>query len=632
MDGRMRDEHKDALLRFEQYTNADRHNIEDALDDLRHVAGDQWDDKVRKLREAAGQPVLTINKSLQFLNQVAGDMMQSSPAIDIVGADDQQDPIYAAIMGGLIRQIEYQSDATSVYNWAAKCQIACGIGHWQVLTEYADDTTFDQDVRIRKISDPLAVTWDDGAVEMDRSDAMECFVSEEMSEQAFKRTFREKSLPPAFPDYSGGQPSVSWAEGGKSVRIASHWRRVKQKKRIGLRADGKVIEVGDLPPEAWAEHGVTKVREVETYKITHRRMSGDDYLEDEQDWAGKYIPVVPVIGNELVVGGKVVRFGIIRHVKDPQRLYNYFRSAAAEVVALQPKVPYLVPFHSVEGLEAIWSKANSANLPYLPYKVDPAMPGLRPTREVPPQPSAGMQEEARIAENDMYGTTGIYPTSLGQKSNEASGRAILARERQSDTGTYVFPHNFKTAIKRTAEILIDLVPRVYDSARTVRVVGDDGMESLAKINMIERDPVTGQQRIVNDLSAARFDVRIKTGTSYATAREKAHDAMNALLQANPALLQVIGDLYFESMDFPDAQKLAARIKKTMPAELVGEGGMQAPPNPADEMQIEGLQLENQRKAADVQGKQIENMGKAHQLGLTMATAGRPDETAQSSAA
>ena len=459
----MNDDYKDALERFEQYSAADRHNIDDALDDLRHAAGDQWDERVRAIRESRGQPVLTINKSLQFINQVAGDMMQSAPAIEIVGADDDQDPVYADIMGGLIRQIEYQSNATSVYNWGIKCQIACGIGHWQVVTEYADDTTFDQDIRIKRINDPLAVVWDESSIELDRSDAMECFVSEMVSEQAWKREFKSDKLPTTFPVVgSGHKTSVHWADGAtKSVRIASHWRKVKVRKKIGQRVDGKVIDLDNIPPAAWQQMGIVKAREVDTYKVVHRRLSGDGYIDDETDWAGKFIPVVPVIGNEISVHGKIIRFGIIRHVKDPQRLHNYFRSMEAELAASQPKAPYLVPLHSIEGLEKTWGKVNTENLPYLPYIVDPAMPNLRPMREAPPQPSAALSGMSQAAEMDMYGTTGIYPTSLGQKSNESSGRAILARERQSDTGTFVFHDNSKASVKRTGEILCDLVPVSY---------------------------------------------------------------------------------------------------------------------------------------------------------------------------
>lgn len=630
----MNDEHKDALARFEQYVQADKHNIDDAVSDLKHVAGDQWPEKARALREAKFQPVLTINKSLQFLNQVAGDMMQAAPAIEVVGADGDQDPLYASIMSGLIRQIEYQSDATSVYNWGAKCQVACGIGHWQIVTDYSDESTFDQDIRIRKILDPLAVVWDDSSIELDRSDATECFVSELMSERAYKATFKTDTLPTAVPSTNSSNQSVFWASAeNKMVRIASHWRRVKVTKKIGLLADGNVIDVGDMPPEAWAQQGVIRVREVDAHEIRHRRMSGSDYLEDEQRWPGLYIPVVPVIGNEIAVDGRVIRFGIIRHVKDAQALHNYARSAEAEMAVMQPKSPYLVPFHAVEGLEDWWRKANAENLPYLPYKVDPEMPNLRPTREPPPQLSPGLSELARASEMDMYGTTGIYPTSLGQKSNEASGRAIMARERQSDTGTYVFPHNFKSSMRRTGEILVDLIPRVYDSTRTVRVIGDDGMESMAKLNMLKRDPITGEQVLVNDLSAAKFHVRTKVGVSYASARERTNEALTQLLSANPALMSVFGDLYLESMDGPEAQKLAARIKKTMPAALVGEGGMPDQQNPMQEVQAQGLVLDNERKAADVQAKQIENMGKAHELGFTMASAGEaPDRTAQSSAA
>lgn len=618
----MNDKHKDAVERFEAYAEADRHNREAALDDLNHISGNQWDDDVRRAREGTGRPVLTVNKLPQFINQVAGDIRQAQPAIEPVPSDANTAQILTDIMSGIIRQVEYQSKAAGVYAWGSQCQIACGIGHWQIVTEYADDTTFDQDIRIKRIMDPLSVVWDSGAVELDRSDAMECFVTELIPEERFERLFKTESLPNDFQPAPESGSFMNWRNTtDKTVRVASHYWKEETKKTIGLAVGGRVVELDGIPEALWQTMGIQRVRKVPAFKIMHAKLSGDGYLEEPKEIAGKHIPIVPVIGNEIVVDGTVIRHGVIRFAKDPQRLYNYYRSAQAELIGVQPRAPYIGTAEMFKGLEGMWSKANSTNFPYLPYNPDTNAPGARPTREAPPQGSPAMSEERQTAENDLYGTTGIYPTSLGQKSNESSGRAILAREKQSDTGSYIYQDNFKNAsMVRTGEILLDKIPRVYDTERVIRILGDDGMEKMAQINVVRNDPFHGQV-IVNDLSSAKFDVRVKVGSAFASSREQSREMLSELMSGNPALFDKFGDLFFETLDGPVASKLTARAKKTMPAEIVGEGGMQQAPNPVQDkaamLQLEKLSADVEKIKADTQGKQIDNSHKAFQFGSSV---------------
>lgn len=619
----MNDDHKDAVLRFEAYAEADRENRNAALDDLKHISGDQWDDNVRTMREGTGRPCLTVNKLPQFVNQVVGDIRQSQPAIEPVPSDANTARVLTDIMSGIIRQIEYQSKATGVYAWGAQCAIACGIGHWQIVTEYADDTTFDQDIRIKRIMDPLSVVWDSAAVELDRSDAWECFVTEMVPEEAFKRRFKTDKLPSDFQSTSiDHAKSLNWYNStDKSVRVASHYWKEQTKKTIGLGSQGRVIDLTKIDRALWGTMGITLVREVPAFKIMHAKMSGDGYLEEAKPLAGKHIPIVPVIGNEISVGGNTIRHGVIRFAKDPQRLYNYYRSSQAEIIGVQPRAPYIGTVEMFKGLESMWSKANTTNFPYLAYNPDENAPGARPQREAPPQGSAAMSDERQIAENDLYGTTGIYPTSLGQKSNESSGRAIMAREKQSDTGTFVFQDNFKNAsMVRTGEILLDQIPIVYDTERAIRILGDDGVEKMAQINLTRNDPFLGRV-IVNDLSSAKFDVRVKVGSAFASSREQSRELLSQIITSNPALMATYGDLFFETLDGPIASKLAARAKKTMPAEIVGDGGAQAPPNPMQEkgamLQLEKMAADIEKTKADTQGKHIDNSHKAFQFGASV---------------
>jgi Phage P22-like portal protein len=598
----MTETHKEILKRFDNDYAADRANREDGIEDLNFVGGSQWDDHVRIQREDAGRPVITINDTGQFIRQISGDLRQAMPSIEPVPVDDNQDPVMADIFAGIIRQDEYQNSATSAYVWAAEQAIACGIGHWQYGTKYSDDDTFNQDITIARIMDPFAVTWDSSSSKLNRSDAKCCFVTEWISKEQYKRDFKTDSTPTDFSvPVTWTNSLLNWQREDR-VRIASYWYKVPRKKRIGLLASGEVIDLERIPRDLVQFLDVKRERTVETFDIKHQKLSGDAILSEES-WVGRHIPIVPVIGNEVCIEGRVMRYGVVRWMKDPARLYNYFRSAAAEVIAKQPKSPYLVPFHSIAGLERFWDKANG-DLPYLPYIVDEKMPNAGPTRLPPPQPSTAMYQETSIATEDKHAATGIYPSSLGQRSNETSGRAIEARQQAGNTGTFVYFDNFHQAMQWGGTIHIDLISKLYDGERVVRILGRDASEQTVTINKTVGN--LGDPFIINDISQGKFDIRVKTAPSFVSAREQAKEALTQLVASQPELMAVIGDLYFESMDFPGAKKIAARLKKTMDPKLLGDDPDAAQPEPQDpviealkRLQVAQIQKNVEKTAAEV---------------------------------
>lgn len=609
--------HSDVMKRFQNYWDADRNNRDDALEDQRFLGGDQWPEGVRRIREADGKPVITVNRMGQFVRQVSGMLRQTSPAIDPFPTDDKTDPVLTDIYAGIIRQIEYQSGASSVYSWGAECQISCGIGHWRVDTKYVDDG-FDQEICIKRIVDPLSVLWDSNSGELDRSDAYECFVMEWVTEDEYYRRFpkqRKDGIPTDMPAdmYKNG---LFWREDNK-FRIASKWCKTPKKKKIGMTQDGQVFDLERLSRIALQSLGITREREIDSFEIKHQVMSGDDFLTDVEDWAGKYIPVIPCIGAEVPIDGQIVRHGIVRWAKDPQRLYNYWRSTAAETIALAPKAPWLATPDHIKGYESMWLNANRQNSSVLLFNADSAVPGLVPQRQQPAAPPAAMWQEAQVATADMEAATGMYPSSLGKPSNENSGVAIEERQQQSDNGTFIYFDNFNHAIRRTGQVLVDLIPKIYDSERVVRMLGVDGSESFAPINKTVMD-VYGPV-LVNDLSAGKFDVRIKTGPSYASARQEARDQLGKIIAEDPTLMQVFGDIYFENLDFPDSKKLAARMKKVIKPEILAgeEGQEQPPPDPMAQMamktqldealaKIEKLKAESFKTEQVGIGQQIDN--------------------------
>lgn len=605
--------HSETLERFADYSQKEKENRDNALDDLMFLAGKQWTDEDILARKAEKRPMLTINHMGKFVRAITGPLRQSAPSIQPMPVDDKTDPVTSSIMAGLIRQIEYQSGASSVYAWGAGCSVACGIGHWQIGTKYCDDS-FDQEITIKRIVDPLAVVWDSNAFELDRSDAYECFVSEWISKQAYMRDYKDTGVPSDFPSAASGTGASYWRE-GDLIRIASRWFKRPVKKRLGQTQDGRVFDITAWPRERVALEGIVKERVADSYEVMHEKLSGDGVLSDPEKWAGRHIPIIPVIGEEISIDGKVYRHGIVRFAKDPNRLYNYWRSASAEVISLAPKAPYIGTVAMFSGLEEQWRRANSTNTPFLAFNPDPEMPGMRPERQAPPAPPSALWQEAQIAQEDEKGVTGIFDAALGAQSNETSGVAINARKSQSNDGTFVYYDNFNHSIRRTGQVLIDLIPKIYDGERIVRILGDDGEISFAPINktmMTADGPV-----LVNDLSAAKYDVRIKTGPSYASARAEGKEQLSNILAANPAMMNVIGDLYFENQDFPGAKEIAARLKKMLPPQLA-DGGEQQPDPVSEAVQranMVGLEADIRSKQAKADKQVMENQQLAERLGL-----------------
>jgi hypothetical protein len=612
--------HKEVLERFDNHWRFDRINRDDALEDLKFRAGDQWRDDVRRMRELDGRPVLTINRMGQFVKRVAGSIRQSRPAIEAVPSDDQSDKVLADIYEGLIRQIEYGSSADAVYAWGAECAITCGIGHWRVDSQYTDGDSFDQEICIKRILDPLAVVWDASAENLDRSDAEEAFITEWVTLDEYKRRWpkEKRETPSDFPVPDALLNTGLYWRTDKRVRIASHWYKNPTKRHIGMTQDGQVFDLSKLEKNAAQFLGIVRDRVIEDYEIKHRVVGGNDFLTDQQDWAGRNIPIVPVIGEEIAFDGKVVRHGIVRFAKDPQRLFNYYRSAAAEALGAAPKAPWLIADKSIEGHEREWAKANTGNPPYLTFNPLIDFPGLRPERMQPPVPPTALWSESAQASDDMKATTGVYDAALGNSGNEVSGVAIEQRQHETETGSFVYFDNFNQAIKRTGVILVDLIPRIYDSERVVRVLGKGAQEAFVPINKVVMDlngPV-----LVNDLTAGKFDVRIKTGPNYTNSRDQAREQLGRIIQADPNLMNVIGDIYFSKMDFDGAKELEARMKRVIPPQVTGEPpdpSTQAPPDPMAEavkqLSVAGLHAKVTGEQAKADGMVLDNHAKAQTL-------------------
>lgn len=578
---------KEARERLEAAWEHERENREEAATDLAFLAGDQWPDAVRRERESQRRPMLTINRLPQFLRQITNDIRQSDLAIKVAPVDDNSDPKLAKIYNGLLRQIHYQSSAHHVYASSAEHAAACGIGWFRVTTDYADDSAFDQEIRVEAIPHPLSVYCDPAAIKLDRSDAMWMIVTEMVPQETFKARYPKLAPNDVDRPSDGGSSRLYWTT-ADAVRVAEYWVRKPYTKTLGLTQTGETIDLTDIKPadRAWLPP-IVKERQQTAYRVCSYIVSGTDVLSGPHEWVGKHIPLVPVVGAEIPLDQKTYRHGVIRYARDPQQMYNYMRTAAAEWIALAPKSPYLVTTTMVgdPAIKGMWDTANTVNRPYLPYKPDPNMPS-GPKREHPPEMPAAVMQESQVAAEDMKATTGIFDAGLGARSNETSGRAILARQREGDVANYHFSDNLEMSLQHAGRIMIDLIPKVYDNERTIRIMGEDDAEEFAKINQVAYS-VDGMPVLLNDLSQARFDVRVNIGPSYSTKRQETADAMLQFIQAFPAAAQFAGDIVAKALDFPGAEEMAKRLRNTIPPAILADPDdpntqPPPPPNPLDD--------------------------------------------------
>lgn len=585
---------KEARERAKLAADADRFNREEALDDMRNIVGLQWPDDVRAKREEDNRPCLTINRLPQFLRQVTGDLRNMNPAIKAIPADTKASQEDAELVEGIIRQIQYESDASSIYERAAESAAACGMGFFRVLTDYVSNDSFDQKIIIQSIDNPFSVYFDPEARKSTREDARWCLITQVMTEEAFKDAYPDKVAVSVEQDGSGDGLEF-WRQNGETVVAEYFWKEPKSK-TIMLLPNGMILE--NAPKGLGG-----KTRTVNYDVIMWAKISGKDVLEGPQEFPGDHIPVIAVMGEELHIGDRIYRSSVIRFAKDPQRLYNYWRSAQTEMIALQPKAPYLVTAKQISGLEQIWSEANDSNRPYLPYIPDPNAPA--PQRATPPIPSSGMMQEVGLAADDMKATTGIYDAGLGQRSDEKSGVAIRQRQMESDVSTSIYSDNMAKAVAHCGRVIVSMIPKIYDTNRMLATIGEDDQHGMTEINkpmMSENGPIT-----INDMTKGKFDVRVAVGPNYATKRQETAESMMQFIQAFPPAAQVAGDLIAKSMDWPDAEKIAERLKKMLPPGMAEEDDPQAQAQMQQQQMMQAQEAQQQAMAQQAQSLQLREM-------------------------
>lgn len=573
----------EARKAFERCEEKERINRENWIADVRFARlGEQWPLAVRKQRSQENRPCLTINRLPAFIRQVTNDARQNTPSIKFHPVGDGADQETAKIYDGLTRNIEYTSNADVAYDNALDNGVTGGFGYFRVITEYASDDVFDQDLRIEAIKNPLTVYGDPMSMAADSADWNVCFVTEMYSRDDFKKKWPRAQLSDFdAQSHDGGD----WFRQDE-VRVAEWWTREEVPAKLLKLSNGVVMleETYEDNKDFFDGQEITVVaqRPTRTMKVTQRIISGCEVLETN-DWAGKYIPIVPVYGDEVVVDGERHFLSLVRFAKDPQQMLNFWRTASTELVALAPKTPFIGAVGQFATDAVKWQNANNVSYPYIEYDaVDVnGMPIPPPQRQPFAGPPAGALQEAINASDDMKSIMGIFDASLGAQSNETSGRAILARQREGDVSTFNFTDNLSRAIRHCGRILVDMIPKVYSGPRMLRVIHEDGTNEQVPVNGMQPpqaqqqgalDQQQAAQRVarVFDLTAGKYDVTCETGPSYTTRREEAASQIIEFMRAVPASAALIGDLLAKNLDWPGADEIAERLKKMLPAQLQGQ--------------------------------------------------------------
>jgi len=596
--------------RFTMAISAYGESREDELDDLRFMAGSpdnqwQWPADVLATRGSVqgqtinARPCLTINKLPQHVRQVTNQQRQNRPAAKVIPADDIADPAVAEVFDGIIKHIEYISDADVAYDTACDNQVTYGEGYIRVLTEYASDDSFDLDLRIGRVRNAFSVYMDPTIQDPCGADAAWCFITQDMLKAEYEREFPGAAPISSILSRGVGDTNLTNWLSENVIRIAEYFYVDHVPAMLNL-YPGNLTAFEGTQQDAQLRMQFPqplRTRKADRKRIMWVKTNGYEVL-DEREWPGKYIPVIRVVGNEFEVDGRVYVSGLVRNAKDAQRMYNYWVSQEAEMLALAPKAPFIGYGGQFEGYEQQWKTANTTNWPYLEVNPDVqdgagnVMP--LPQRSQPPMAQTGLIQAKMGAAEDIKAATGQYNASLGQQGNERSGVAIQSRIQEGDTGTYHFVDNLGRAIRHVARQLVDLIPKTYDTQRIARIIGLDGEVGMAKINPSQPEPVrkiVDQAGIVLEKiynpTIGKYDIVVTTGPSYLTKRQEAVEAMQNILQTSPQLWQVAGDLFIKNMDWPGAQEMAERFKKIIDPKVLASDD-KPPELQAAEQQIEAL--------------------------------------------
>jgi hypothetical protein len=564
------------------------------VEDMKFAFGDadngyQWPQAIRRTRDVDNKPCLTMNVIRQHNFQIINDAKRNKSEVTVLAAGGGATYESAEVYRSLLSDIQYNSQAQQAYTLAREFQVQGGIGWWRLVTRYVGNDTFDEEVRIEPVIDPLSVYLDPDIKQRNGSDARFAFVFDDVPRDQFREAYPEYVSAVGRNPLGVGTGDDDWIT-RDHIRVCEYFRRIPKEDKLysfidpsdGVR---KSLKESKMPKElrkALKDDPLTRIRTIWDEEIEWYLIAGDEII-DQTIWPGKYIPLIRVIGEETVIEGILDRKGHTRAMKDAQRIYNYNASAQVEHVALQTKTPWKGAAAAIEEYETLWAAANTSNAAFLPFNHldddgNPIPPEALPSRLDPPVPSQAFEMGMQAAFNQMMMVSGQWQNTMGQQGAERTGEAIQGRQEQGDISTFHFRDNYETALIYTGMQLIDLIPKIYDTQRIMMIQADDG--SMFELLM---DPTAAQaiqvQKAVNgevvktifNPAVGRYSVRAAPGQAFGTRRQETVQALTLILTQAPTLTGVIGDLLLSAMDFREAQEAAQRLKRMVPPQALGQG-------------------------------------------------------------
>jgi hypothetical protein len=555
----------------EEGFRANRTNYED---DIKFVfKSDQWPAAIKQEREGDHRPCLTVNKLKKFVKNAAGDIRQNMPVVKFRPVDSVGDPLTAEIFEDIKRSINTTPEAQMAGKIAIENSLAGGYSFYRFVTK-EEEEGFDQIIEKKRIPNSLTCYPDPSAKDYLYADGDFFFIAEKIRKDTFKRLYPKASDVEWAFEYS------DWTGDDFNI-VAEYYYKEPFDKIIVQTESGAIYELKDgltkESIEAEAGEAVVKEKVVKSHKVMWCKMTAVEVIEGPIEVPGKYIPVVPVLGDEESLDGNRTFYSLIRESKDPQRLYNFWRTMAAELIALAPKSPYVGTEEQFEGHEQEWDTANRKNPSRLTYNNIPNV--AKPQRERPPDLPAAAVNEANIATADIMDSMGKYQASMGQQSNERSGTAIIERKKEGDATTFSFTDNLHMSVIFEGMILLSMIPVVYDNERLLRMRGEDGKERVWEVNKVAIDPTTFDEVVINDLTVGRYDVIPDAGPGYATKRSEIANALLGILQFAPETAPAMVPRIAKVMDIPDSEGIAQEVEALMNPQAPpgGVGGGQPPP-------------------------------------------------------
>jgi len=593
------DEAKDFL---KLCNDADTMNRQEALEDLKFVNGDQWPIELQNSRNLESRPILTINKLDGYCRQVTNQQRQQRPRIKVHGTNSQAQEKTAEVIEGMTRHIEVNSNADNAYDIAFDHAVRMGWGFWRVTTNYVKEDSFDQEIYINAIDNPFTVYFDPNSERVDGSDAERCLITTMMSKAKFRKMYPDCDDGTSFTQRGTGDAQSEWIT-KEDIRIAEYFYVVRESATLYQLSNGesRFAEGSDFFKRLELA-GLEVVDKRPSYKrsVKWKKLTAIEVIE-EREWPGTYIPVVPVYGRHVVIGDKKKKFGMVRHAKDAQRMYNFWQTTITESVALAPKAKWIMAEGQDEGHENEWAGANVKSYPLLRYKqtdID-GQPAPPPQRLQPEPPPAGVMAAAETINQDIATLMGIFDPSQ-QLPGNISGKALNGQQQQVDLTNFDFYDNLTKSIQHTGKIILDLIPHIYDSYRVMRIIGSDGKPDLVGINEPQQDE-QGVYKVMHDMSVGKYDVVMDTGPGYNSKRQEAVESMVDMLKVDPALMQQAGDLIFRNMDFPGADIIADRLAAANPLAQIDD---KSPIPPQVQMQLKQAQAQVQQMQQQMQQMQL----------------------------